>query len=198
MRKSKGRDNDDFATQTSGVNFTNILGAAFTCADPKSAKKLLNLTVFFALLGSAHVKAAHKHVDEIDPGRRRRHRHQTSTTRDLNVNKSKREIFKAIFNFSLSWIQSFKKTFCHKTSWSSPIFLWIVTQPRLAISNNLNVNNAFLIFSYLIALISTQSVWDLHWPLAKIARGFFSWHLWPIFWSSVIWFQAFWDTINFS
>jgi len=41
-----------------GVNFTNVLRAAFTRADPKSAKKLLNLTVFFALLGSACVKAA--------------------------------------------------------------------------------------------------------------------------------------------
>jgi hypothetical protein len=26
-----------------------------------------NLTVFFALLGSSHVKALSKHVDEIDP-----------------------------------------------------------------------------------------------------------------------------------
>ena len=52
---------------SSGVNFTNILRAAFTCADPESTIKLLNLTVFFALLGSAQVKAACKHVDEIDP-----------------------------------------------------------------------------------------------------------------------------------
>ena len=41
-----------------GVNFTNILLAAFTRADPKSAKKLLNLNVFFALLGSTSAKAA--------------------------------------------------------------------------------------------------------------------------------------------
>ena len=33
----------------------------------QKCKKLLNLTVFFALLGSAHIKAAHKHVGEIDP-----------------------------------------------------------------------------------------------------------------------------------
>jgi len=39
----------------SGVNFTNILRAAFMHADPNSAKKKL----FFALLGSACVKAAH-------------------------------------------------------------------------------------------------------------------------------------------
>ena len=37
----------------SGVNSTNLLRAAFTRADPKSAIKLLNLTVLFALLGSA-------------------------------------------------------------------------------------------------------------------------------------------------
>ena len=50
-----------------GVNFTNILQAAFTCADPKSAIKLLNLTVFFALLGSAHVKAARRTLVKLTP-----------------------------------------------------------------------------------------------------------------------------------
>jgi len=39
------------------VNFTNILLEAFTRADPKSAKKTYDLTVFFVLLGSAHIKA---------------------------------------------------------------------------------------------------------------------------------------------
>ena len=43
-----------------GVNFTNVLRAAFMHADPKSAIKLLNLTVFFALLGAARIKAAHR------------------------------------------------------------------------------------------------------------------------------------------
>ena len=46
---------------TPGVNFANVLQAAFLRADPKSTTiKLLNLTVFFVLLGSAGVKAAHK------------------------------------------------------------------------------------------------------------------------------------------
>ncbi len=45
---------------TPGVHFTNILWAAFTHSDLKSAKKTDSLTVFFALLGSARVKAAHK------------------------------------------------------------------------------------------------------------------------------------------
>ncbi len=40
---------------------------AFLQADPKSPQKTDSLTVFFALLGSAHVKAWHKHVGEIDP-----------------------------------------------------------------------------------------------------------------------------------
>ncbi len=40
-----------------GVNFTNILHTAFTCADLKSAKKTDDLTVFFALLGSVCLKA---------------------------------------------------------------------------------------------------------------------------------------------
>jgi hypothetical protein len=39
------------------VNFTNILLKAFNRADPKSAKKTDSLSVFFALLGSAGVKA---------------------------------------------------------------------------------------------------------------------------------------------
>ncbi len=42
---------------TPGVNYINILWVALACPDPKSAKKTLKLTVFFALLGSAHSKA---------------------------------------------------------------------------------------------------------------------------------------------
>ena len=54
-------------TAISGVNFTNILRAAFMRKDPKSAKKLLNLTFFFALLGSAHVKDACKMLVKLTP-----------------------------------------------------------------------------------------------------------------------------------
>ena len=35
--------------------------------DPKIAKKTVNSSSFFGLLGSAGVKAARKHVDVIDP-----------------------------------------------------------------------------------------------------------------------------------
>ena len=41
-----------------GVNFNNILQAAFRRADPKSAKKTVKLSSFVALLGTARVKAA--------------------------------------------------------------------------------------------------------------------------------------------
>ena len=49
------------------VNFTNILGAAFTHTDCKSAKKDSQVKQLCALSGSVCVKAAHKYVDEIDP-----------------------------------------------------------------------------------------------------------------------------------
>ncbi len=42
------------------LNFINILCTAFTFVDPESVKKIENLTVFFTLLGSAHVKAVHR------------------------------------------------------------------------------------------------------------------------------------------
>ncbi len=44
----------------SGVNFTNIFCTSSTPADPKSAKKTNNMTVFFVLLGSAGIKDARK------------------------------------------------------------------------------------------------------------------------------------------
>jgi len=49
------------------VDFINILRAAFERADPKSAQKTDNLTVFFALLGSAHVKAARRTLMKLTP-----------------------------------------------------------------------------------------------------------------------------------
>jgi len=45
---------------TPGVNFVNVLRAAFRRADSKSAKKTVKLSVFFALLGSAFEKAAQR------------------------------------------------------------------------------------------------------------------------------------------
>jgi len=51
---------------TLGVNFTNLLHAAFMLIDPKSAKNTVKPSVIFALLGSARIKAERKHVCEID------------------------------------------------------------------------------------------------------------------------------------
>ncbi len=39
-----------------GVNFINVLRAAFACTDPKRAKKTDKLDCFFALLGFVCVK----------------------------------------------------------------------------------------------------------------------------------------------
>ena len=52
------------------VNFTNVLRAAFTRADPKSTKKTVKLSSFFALLGSARVKAARKMLVKLTTPRR--------------------------------------------------------------------------------------------------------------------------------
>ncbi len=49
------------------VNFANILRAALTRGDPESAKKTIYLTVFFALSGSACVKAARKLLVKFTP-----------------------------------------------------------------------------------------------------------------------------------
>jgi len=53
--------------QRDGVNFTNILLAAFTLIDPESVKKIDNLTVFLMLLGSTRVKAASKTLVKLNP-----------------------------------------------------------------------------------------------------------------------------------
>ncbi len=51
-----------------GVNFTNILRAAFTCVDPKSAINTVKSSAFFALLGSLLVKAVRKMLVKLTPG----------------------------------------------------------------------------------------------------------------------------------
>ncbi len=51
-----------------GVNFINILQAAFMKIDPKSAKNSVKLSVFFALLGSASINAARKMLMKLTKG----------------------------------------------------------------------------------------------------------------------------------
>ena len=43
-----------------GVNFINVFTSSFHACRSEKCKKLLDLTVLFALLGSVHLKAAHK------------------------------------------------------------------------------------------------------------------------------------------
>ncbi len=57
-----------FPIYITGVNIINVLPAAFVRTDHESAKKADNLTVFFALLGSAHAKAACKMLMKLTPG----------------------------------------------------------------------------------------------------------------------------------
>ena len=51
----------------SGVNFINVFTGSFYACRSQKRKKLLNLTVFFALLGSALVKAARKMLVKLTP-----------------------------------------------------------------------------------------------------------------------------------
>jgi len=50
-----------------GVNFINILHAAFAPIDPKSVKRYWRLDLILTLLGAMCVKAPCKHVGEINP-----------------------------------------------------------------------------------------------------------------------------------
>jgi len=56
-----------FVILESGINFINILQAAFASTDPESIKKTDNLTVFFALSGSKQVKAAPRMLMKLTP-----------------------------------------------------------------------------------------------------------------------------------
>ncbi len=67
--KSAHYEIDTFRTKIrskSMVNFTNILQATFTRADPQ--KKTAKLSVFFALSGSAHLKASSRKLMKLTPG----------------------------------------------------------------------------------------------------------------------------------
>jgi len=50
---------------TSGVNFTNISHAAFTCTDPKRLKNSVKLSVSFFSFGICAHKSCEYNVDEI-------------------------------------------------------------------------------------------------------------------------------------
>ena len=50
-----------------GVNFINVLWAAFAPVDPKSVKRYWQLDWILTLLGATGVKAVRKYVGEIEP-----------------------------------------------------------------------------------------------------------------------------------
>jgi len=52
---------------SSGVNFINVLHAAFTSADPKSVRTQSSRQYHFTLLGSARVKAPQKTLMKLTP-----------------------------------------------------------------------------------------------------------------------------------
>ena len=52
-------------------DFINLFTHSFYKRTSQKHKKLLDLTVFFTLLGSARVNAGCKHIYEIDPRRTR-------------------------------------------------------------------------------------------------------------------------------
>jgi len=52
-----------------GVNFINVLRAAFMLKDPKSAKKTVKFSDFFALLEYVRVKAARRMLMKLTHGR---------------------------------------------------------------------------------------------------------------------------------
>ena len=54
-----------------GVNFINVFMRSFYALRSQKRKKMLDLTDFFALLGSACVKAAHKMLVKLTPGAER-------------------------------------------------------------------------------------------------------------------------------
>ena len=61
-------EQNNTAYLSSGVNFINVLTSYFYARRSQKRKKLLNLTVFFALLGSARVKAACRMMVKLTPG----------------------------------------------------------------------------------------------------------------------------------
>ena len=51
-----------------GVNFINVFTRSFYARRSQKRKKLLHLTIFFALLGSGWIKVAHKKLMKLTQG----------------------------------------------------------------------------------------------------------------------------------
>ena len=139
-----------------GVNFTNVLQAAFTHAEPKSAIKLLSLTVFFELLGSAHVKAAQRTLVKLTPDC-----HQLlafsselfSSNELLDFLKKETRIFLQLFssNLKLIWIETTVSLFTHPIRhvctkfilwvWPGEEHFWLLSRCNLKQSKNFQLTH---------------------------------------------------------
>jgi len=84
---------------TPEVDFTNILSAAFTCTDPKSAKNTVKQSVFFVLLGFERLKTLRKMLMKLTPGR----------SKFLNIHKSTcKSVGKSEYLLSYSFLSDFE------------------------------------------------------------------------------------------
>ncbi len=134
-----------------GVNFINVLLAAFAPQIPKVQKKTDNLTVFFTLLGSTCIKAVCRTLMKLTPNRQLRHNYnyhlsisllwcilkllqlveQTKiTTSKIPCNEEKGcrsrmwQFGSAlILSFIWQWKVSTQLTICHTEFWSARNFL---------------------------------------------------------------------------
>jgi len=57
----------NFDGETEGVNFTNVLRAAFMLLGPESVKNTVKLQFLFTLSGSLRVKAVHRTLMNLSP-----------------------------------------------------------------------------------------------------------------------------------
>ena len=71
-------------TVWTGVNFINVFKCSFHVSSSQKRKKLLELTVFFALLWSAYLKVAPKMLVKLTAGMGRREERCTECVRDLD------------------------------------------------------------------------------------------------------------------
>ena len=84
---------------TLGVKFINVFTQSFYTGRSRKHKKLLNLTVVFEFLGSAHVKAARKMLVKLTPGGRERERERVPNEKGFAC-----QIFNVSANFTSDWI----------------------------------------------------------------------------------------------
>jgi len=101
---------------TAGVNFINVLLEAFRLEDPKSAKKTDNLTVFFALLGSASIKAASRTLMKLTPDRVLEH------VLSSKLLQSKYIVYYKVVNLNISILQYIT---IQGLSWFFTHYFWI-------------------------------------------------------------------------